>query len=171
MARELRIPFISNQSKYNALYRVIEPQVVPTCRELGIGQICFSPIEQGVLSGKYQPGRPVPRDSRATDAHGAEFIKDLLTDELLTRVQRLAPLADAEGLTMSQLAVAWVLQNGNVASAITGGSRPEQVTDNAAAAGRSLSNETLAGIDAALGDAVERDGTLVGSMSPKVRPT
>ena len=94
-----------------------------------------------------------------------------MTDELLTRVQRLAPLADAEGLTMSQLAVAWVLQNGNVASAITGGSRPEQVKDNAAAAGRTLTNETLDGIDAALGDAVERDGTLVGSMSPTVRPT
>jgi aryl-alcohol dehydrogenase-like predicted oxidoreductase len=171
LARELRIPFVSNQSKYNALYRVIEPQVVPTCRELGIGQICFSPIEQGVLTGKYQPGQPVPRDSRATDAHGAEFIKDLLTDELLTRVQALKPLAAAEGLTMSQLAVAWVLQNVNVASAITGGSRPEQVTDNAAAAGKTLSRETLAGIDAALGDAVERDGTLVGSMSPTVRPT
>ena len=82
---------------------------MPTCQELGISQICFSPIEQGVLTGKYQPGQPVPRDSRATDAHGAEFIKDLLTHELLSRVQRLAPLADAEGVTMSQLAVAWVL--------------------------------------------------------------
>jgi aryl-alcohol dehydrogenase-like predicted oxidoreductase len=144
---------------------------VPTCQELGISQICFSPIEQGVLTGKYQPGQPLPHDSRATDAHGAEYIKDLLTDELLTRVQALKSLAAAEGLTMSQLAVAWVLQNDNVASAITGGSRPEQVKDNAAAAGRSLSSETLAGIDQALGDAVERDGSLVGSMSPKVRPT
>jgi aryl-alcohol dehydrogenase-like predicted oxidoreductase len=171
LARELRIPFISNQSKYNALYRVIEPEVVPTCRDLGIGQICFSPIEQGLLTGKYRPGQPAPHDSRATDAHGAEFIKGLLTDELLTRVQQLAPLAAAEGLTMSQLAVAWVLQNDNVASAITGGSRPEQVTDNAAAAGKTLSSQTLAGIDVALGDAIERDGTLVGSMSPTNRPT
>ena len=171
LARELKIPFVSNQSKYNALYRVIEPEVVPTCQELGIGQICFSPIEQGILTGKYQPGRPVPQDSRATDAHGAEFIKGLLTDELLTRVQRLAPLAEAEGLTMAQMAVAWVLQNDNVASAITGGSRPEQVKANAAAAGKALSSETLAGIDAALGNAVERDGSLVGSMSPKQRPT
>ena len=171
LARELRFPFVSNQSKYNALYRVIEPQVVPTCQELGIGQICFSPIEQGVLTGKYQPGQPLPHDSRATDTDGAEYIKDLLTDELLTRVQALKRLADAEGLTMSQLAVAWVLQNDNVASAITGGSRPEQVTDNAAAADRRLSHETLAGIDQALGDAVERDGSLVGSMSPKNRPT
>jgi aryl-alcohol dehydrogenase-like predicted oxidoreductase len=171
LARELKIPFISNQSKYNALFRVIEPDVVPTCCELGIGQICFSPIEQGVLTGKYQPGQPVPEGSRATDSHGAAFIKDLLTDELLTRVQKLTPLAEAEGLTVAQLAVAWVLNNDNVASAITGGSRPEQVKDNAAAAGKSLSPETLAGIDEALGDAVERDGSLVGDMSPKQRPT
>jgi aryl-alcohol dehydrogenase-like predicted oxidoreductase len=171
MARELKISFVANQSKYNALFRVIEPEVVPTCQELGIGQICFSPIEQGVLTGKYQPGRPVPQDSRATDAHGAEFIKGLLTEERLTRVQRLAPLAEAEGLTMAQMAVAWGLQNDNVASTITGGSRPEQVKDNAAAAGKSLSSETLAGMDEALADAVERDGTLVGSMSPEKRPT
>ena len=96
LARELKIPFISNQSKYNALYRVIEPEVVPTCEELGIGQICFSPIEQGLLSGKYQPGQPVPQHSRATDSHGAQFIKEMLTDELLTRVQQLATLADNE---------------------------------------------------------------------------
>jgi aryl-alcohol dehydrogenase-like predicted oxidoreductase len=97
LARELKISFVSNQSKYNALYRVIEPEVVPTCQQLGIGQICFSPIEQGILTGKYMPGQPVPQDSRATDAHGAEFIKGLLTDEMLTRVQRLSPLAEAEG--------------------------------------------------------------------------
>jgi aryl-alcohol dehydrogenase-like predicted oxidoreductase len=94
-----------------------------------------------------------------------------LTDEMLTRVQKLAPLAEAEGLTMAQMAVAWVLQNNNVASAITGGSRPEQVKANAAAAGKSLASETLAGIDEALGDTVERDVSLVGSMSPKNRPT
>src|SRR6476660_4236729 len=97
LARELRIPFISNQSKYNALFRVIEPEVVPTCQELGIDQICFSPIEQGVLTGKYKPGQPIPTGYRATDAHGAAFIKGLLTDDLLTRVQNLAPLAEAEG--------------------------------------------------------------------------
>jgi aryl-alcohol dehydrogenase-like predicted oxidoreductase len=172
LARELRIPFISNQSKYNAVNRVIEPEVVPTCRELGIGQICFSPIEQGILTGKYLPGRPVPQESRAaTDVPGAEYIKDMLTDELLTGVQKLVPLAAAEGLTMSQLALAWVLQNDNVASAIAGGSRPEQVKDNAGAAGKRLSEETLAGIDEALGDAVQRDGALVGMSSPKNRPT
>jgi aryl-alcohol dehydrogenase-like predicted oxidoreductase len=171
LARELKISFVSNQSKYNALFRVIEPEVVPTCQELGIGQICFSPIEQGVLTGKYKPGQPLPQDSRATDPHGADFITSLLTDELLTRVQKLAPLAEAEGLTLAQMAVAWVLQNDNVASAITGGSRPEHVKDNAAAAGKSLSSETLAGIDEVLADSVECDGSLVGAMSPEKRPT
>ena len=171
LARELRIPFISNQSKYNALFRVIEPEVVPTCQELGIGQICFSPIEQGILSGKYRPGQPVPSRSRATDSDGAGFIEDFLTDTLLTRVQQLAPLAETEGMTMAQMAVAWVLQNENVASAIVGASRPEQVIDTAAAAGRALSRDTLAGIDEALGDAITRDGSLVGAMSPSTRPT
>jgi aryl-alcohol dehydrogenase-like predicted oxidoreductase len=171
LARELKIPLISNQSKYNALFRIIEPDVIPTCRELGISQICFSPIEQGILTGKYKPGQAVPAGSRATDAQGATYIKDLLTNDLLARVQDLVPLAEAEGLTVAQLAVAWVLHNDDVASAITGGSRPEQVTSNAAAAGRSLSSETLVGIDRALGDAVERDGSLVGATSPKKRPT
>lgn len=169
LARELRIPFVSNQPQYNALYRVIEPEVVPTCRELGISQVVFSPIAQGVLTGKYQPGQPVPEGSRATDKDGSVFIKNLLTADTLTKVQALRPLADAEGLTMAQLAIAWVLTNDNVASAITGGSRPEQITANAAAAGKKLSAETLTGIDAALGDAVQRDGSVVGKASPTRR--
>ena len=164
-----RFPFVSNQPQYSALYRIIEAEVVPTCRELGISQVVFSPIAQGVLTGKYQPGQPVPEGSRATDPDGSAFIKNLLTDDTLTRVQKLAPLAEAEGLTMAQLAVAWVLQNDNVATAITGGSRPEQVTDNAAAAGKKLSAETMAGIDEALGDAVEA-GRLAGRQGvPKKR--
>ena len=171
LARELRIPFVSNQPQYSALYRVIEAEVVPTSRELGISQVVFSPIAQGVLTGKYQPGQPVPEGSRATDPSGSAFIKNLLTDDTLTRVQKLQPLAEAEGLTMAQLAVAWVLQNDNVASAITGGSRPEQITANVEAAGRKLSAETLAGIDDALGDAVQRDGSVVGKASPTERLT
>ena len=174
LARELRIPFVSNQPQYSALYRVIEDAVVPTCRELGISQVVFSPIAQGVLTGKYKPGQPVPEGSRATDeaGGGANFIKNLVSDEdLLTRVQELQPLAEAEGLTMAQLAVAWVLQNDNVATAITGGSRPEQITANAEAAGKKLSAETLAGIDTALGDAVQRDGSVVGKASPTERLT
>jgi aryl-alcohol dehydrogenase-like predicted oxidoreductase len=174
LARELRIPFVSNQPQYSALYRVIEAEVVPTSRELGISQVVFSPIAQGVLTGKYQPGQPLPEGSRATDeaGGGANFIKNLVSDEdLLTRVQQLQPLAEAEGLTMAQLAVAWVLQNDNVASAITGGSRPEQITANVEAAGKKLSAETLAGIDEALGDAVQRDGSVVGQASPTERLT
>ena len=171
LATELKIHLVSNQPKYNALYRVIEAEVVPTSVELGISQVVFSPIEQGVLTGKYLPGQPHPAGSRATDeaGGGAVFIKDLLTDDVLSRVQKLAPLAEAEGLTMAQLAVAWVLANDNVATAITGGSRAEQVKDNAAAAGRKLSSETLAGIDEALGEVVQRGP--VESMSPKSRPT
>ncbi|HEU4545338.1 MAG TPA: aldo/keto reductase, partial [Microlunatus sp.] len=171
LARELRIPFVSNQPQYSALYRVIEDAVVPTSRELGISQVVFSPIAQGVLTGKYKPGQPVPEGSRATDPDGSAFIKNLLTDDTLTKVQQLQPLADAEGLTMAQLAVAWVLQNDNVATAITGGSRPEQITANAEAAGKKLSPETLAGVDAALGDAIQRDGSVVGKASPTRRLT
>jgi aryl-alcohol dehydrogenase-like predicted oxidoreductase len=171
LARKLKIPFVSNQPQYSALYRIIEAEVVPTSRELGISQVVFSPIAQGVLTGKYQPGQSVPQGSRATDPDGSAFIKNLLTDETLSRVQRLAPLAEVEGLTMAQLAVAWVLQNDNVATAITGGSKPEQISDNAAAAGRKLSAETMSGIDAALGDAVKRDGSLVGKASPASRPS
>lgn len=171
LATQLGFQLVSNQPKYNALFRVIEAEVVPTSRELGISQIVFSPIDQGILTGKYKPGQPAPEGSRATDTAGggANFIKGSMSEEVLTRVQQLAPIADGEGLTMAQLAVAWVLQNDNVASAITGGSRPQQVHDNAAAAGKTLSAETLAGIDAALGDVVEADGSLVGEMSPASR--
>ena len=173
LAGDLGFQLVSNQPKYNALFRVIEADVVPTSRELGISQVVFSPIDQGVLTGKYKPGQPAPEGSRATDTEGggANFIKGSMSDEVLTRVQQLAPIADAEGLTMAQLAVAWVLQNDNVASAITGGSRPEQVRDNAAAAGKSLSAETMKGIDEALGDVVQADGSVVGEMSPKSRLT
>jgi len=172
LATELGFQLISNQPKYNALYRIIEAEVVPTSRELGISQVVFSPIEQGILTGKYKPGQPAPEGSRATDtAGGANFIKGSMSDEVLTRVQQLAPLAEAEGLSMAQLAVAWVLQNDNVASAITGGSRPEQVHDNVAAAGKKLSAETMTGVDEALGDVVQSDGSLVGEASPKSRLT
>ncbi|WP_375430510.1 aldo/keto reductase family protein [uncultured Friedmanniella sp.] len=172
LATQLGFQLVSNQPKYNALYRIIEAEVVPTSRELGISQVVFSPIDQGILTGKYKPGQPAPEGSRATDtAGGANFIKGSLSDEVLTRVQLLAPLAEAEGLTMAQLAVAWVLQNDNVASAITGGSRPEQVHDNVVAAGKKLLPETLAGIDEALGDVVQADGSLVGKASPTSRLT
>jgi aryl-alcohol dehydrogenase-like predicted oxidoreductase len=139
LAVELRISLVSNQPRYNALYRIIEAEVVPTCQELGLSQIVFSPMEQGILSGKYRPGEPPPEGSRAThESEGARFVRRVLRDDVLARIQQLAPPAQSENLTMAQLAVTWVLQNDNVASAITGGSRPDQVTSNAAVAGRKL---------------------------------
>jgi voltage-dependent potassium channel beta subunit len=157
LARELKIPFASNQPQYNMLWRVIEADVVPTSVKLGVGQIVWSPIAQGVLTGKYQPGQPPPEGSRAAHEEAGSFIKRRLTDDVLRRVQELKPVADDEGLSLAQLAIAWVLANPAVSSAIIGASRPEQVSENVKAAGRSLSDETLSRIDDVLGDAVERD--------------
>ncbi|MFD0343969.1 aldo/keto reductase family protein [Streptomyces sp. NPDC127117] len=158
LARELRVPLISNQPQYSALWRVIESDVVPASEELGIGQIVWSPIAQGALTGKYKPGAPLPAGSRATDDKGgANMVAGWLRDEVLERVQQLRPLADSAGLSLAQLAVAWVLQNSNVSAAIIGASRPEQVTENVAAAGVTLDAELLKGIDDILDPVVERD--------------
>ncbi|MEU4802540.1 aldo/keto reductase family protein [Actinosynnema sp. NPDC023587] len=157
LARELNVPFISNQPQYSMLWRVIEPQVVPTSEREGISQIVWSPIAQGVLTGKYLPGQPVPAGSRATDENGSKFIGRLLRDEVLEKVQNLKPLAEEAGLSLAQLAVAWVLQNPNVASAIIGASRPEQVTENVKAAGVKLDAGLLEKIDEVLDGVVETD--------------
>jgi len=158
LARELKISLVSNQPQYNILWRVIEAEVVPTSEELGIGQIVWSPIAQGVLTGKYKPGEDYPAGSRATDEKGgADMISRWLKDDVLERVQRLKPIADDAGLTMAQLAVAWTLQNPNVSSAIVGASRPEQVTDNVKAAGVKLEADALAQIDEVIGDVVTSD--------------
>ena len=163
LARELRVPLISNQPQYSMLWRVIEAEVVPTCEREGISQLVFSPIGQGVLTGKYQPGAAPPAGSRATDeSGGANFIRRMLTDEVLTRVQGLKPIADDCGLSTAQLAVAWVLQNPNVSAAIIGASRPEQVVENVKASGVRLEPAVLARIDEALGDVVERDPARTG---------
>jgi aryl-alcohol dehydrogenase-like predicted oxidoreductase len=149
---------------------VIESEVVPASEELGVSQIVWSPIAQGVLTGKYKPGTPPPAGSRATDDKGgATFIQRFMDDETLTRVQALQPIASELGLTMAQLAVAWVLQNDNVASAIIGASRPEQVTDNVGASGARLETDVLKRIDEALGDVVERDPSK--TQSPPSRPS
>ncbi len=158
MARDLGVQLISNQPQYSMLWRVIEPEVVPTSEEHGVSQIVWSPLAQGVLTGKYRPGEQPPAGSRATDPEAGRFIKRFLeNDDVLTRVQELRPIADGLGLTMAQLAVAWVLQNRNVAAAIIGATRPEQVHDNVKAAGVQLDADVLARIDEALGDVVERD--------------
>ncbi|HQD20685.1 MAG TPA: aldo/keto reductase family protein [Arachnia sp.] len=169
LAKELRIPFVSNQPQYSMLWRVIEDQVVPASEEAGLSQIVWSPVAQGVLTGKYLPGRPVPEGSRATDAKGGKnTISRLMTDDVLTRVQNLRPIADELDLTLAQLAVAWVLQNRNVAAAIIGASRPEQIAENVKASGVEIPAELMSRIDEALGDIVERDPAK--TQSPDTRP-
>ncbi|WP_261624700.1 aldo/keto reductase family protein [Nesterenkonia marinintestina] len=160
LAQEMGFQLISNQPEYNVLYRVIEGEVVPTCEDLGLSQIVWSPMAQGVLTGKYRPGQPLPEGSRATNDEGARMIERYLDDELLEGVQKLSTIAEDNGMTMAQLAIAWVLQNGNVASAIVGASRPEQITSNVAAAGVVLDESTMEGIDAVIGHFAETDPSL-----------
>lgn len=168
LARELRVPFVSNQPQYSMLWRVIEAEVIPASEKAGVGQIVWSPIAQGVLTGKYLPGQPAPEGSRATDELGSRFIASMMEDEVLTRVQKLKPVAQEAGLTMAQLAIAWVLQNRNVASAIVGASRPEQVKDNAKASGVTLDAAISKRIDEVLGEVVVRDPKK--TVSPAKRP-
>ena len=164
LARELNVPFVSNQPQYNALWRVIEAEVVPASEREGLSQIVWSPIAQGVLTGKYKAGRPLPAGSRATDEKGgANMVKRFLTDTVLEKVAKLEPIAADAGLSLAQLAVAWVLQNPNVASAIIGASRPEQVHENVKAAGVKLDADVLAAIDTALDGSIERDASLTRS--------
>lgn len=158
LAKDLGFQLISNQPQYSMLWRVIEAEVVPTSEELGLSQIVWSPMAQGVLSGKYHPGKPAPEGSRATDAKGgARMIERWMSDDVLTGVQQLKPIAEEAGLTMAQLSIAWVLQNKNVASAIMGASRPEQIAGNVAAAGVKLDPAVMDKIDAAIGSLAERD--------------
>ncbi|MDQ2623720.1 MAG: aldo/keto reductase family protein [Actinomycetota bacterium] len=173
LAKELRIPFVSNQPQYSALYRVIEDEVVPAAREVGISQIVFSPVAQGVLTGKYKPGQPVPEGSRATDEKGGKrFISRLVDDPaVLEAVQRFVPIAGDLGLTPAQLALAWVLQNDNVAAAIIGASRPEQIAENVKASGVRLEADVMAAIDTALDGVVVRDPGLTARNAPQQRPS
>ena len=170
LADQLGIQLISNQPQYSMIWRVIEGDVVPTCVSLGMSQIVFSPIAQGVLTGKYRPGEQPPPGSRATDDKGgANMIKRWMRDDVLERVQQLVPLADEAGLSMAQLAVSWVLQNDNVASAIIGASRPEQVYDNVAAAAVRLEDDLMNKIDKVLDPVVERDPGKTLENAPKPR--
>jgi aryl-alcohol dehydrogenase-like predicted oxidoreductase len=148
--------FVSSQPQYSMLWRVPEAEVIPICAANGISQIVWSPLAQGALTGKYKPGEAPPEGSRATSERMGGMMDQWRRDEVLEAVQRVVPVAERLGITMSQLALAWVLDNANVASAIVGASRPEQVRENAAASGIELDAATLAEIDAALGDVVVR---------------
>lgn len=168
LADELGFRLISNQPQYSMLWRVIEEKVIPTSQELGISQIVWSPIAQGVLTGKYLPGTPAPSGSRAADPKTSSIIEKFMSDQVLTKVQSLKPIASELGLEMGQLAIAWVLQNKNVAAAIVGASRPKQITENAKAAGVKLPVEVMKKIDDILGDSIIRDPEL--TQSPATRP-
>ena len=151
--------FVSSQPQYSILWRVPEPEVIPLCRENGISQIVWSPLAQGVLTGKYKPGAPPPDDSRMASQGMGWAMDRFRSDALLAAVQRLQPIAEGLGITMAQLALAWVLRESNVASAIVGASRPEQVDDNVAASGIELDDATLAAIDEAVGEFAVHDPT------------
>ncbi len=160
---------ISNQPQYSMLWRVIEPEVIPACEELGIGQIVWSPLAQGVLTGKYLPGQQPSTDTRAGgEGEGANYISRWMRDDVLAAVQRLLPIAADLGLTPAQLALAWVLAHPNVSAAIIGASRPSQIDDNVKASGVQLGDDVLAAVDAALGDLVIRDPAR--TESPATRP-
>jgi len=160
--------FVSSQPQYSMLWRVIEAEVVPLSKQEGIGQIVWSPIAQGILTGKYFPGKKPPAGSRATDKKsGANFISRWMTDEVLTAVQNLKPIADGVGLSMSQLALAWALQNQNVSAVIMGATKPSQVKENVKASGVVLGDDVMQAIDAALGALPERDPKKTESPNPR----
>ncbi len=160
--------FVSSQPQYSMLWRVIESEVVPLSKKEGIGQIVWSPIAQGALTGKYLPGKKPPKGSRATDKKGgANMISRWMRDEVLAAIQNLKPIADANGLTLAQLAVAWVLQNPNVSSAIIGATKPAQIKENVKASGVKLDAGTMSEIDKVLGGLPEKDPSKTVSPNPR----
>ena len=148
--------FVSSQPQYSLLYRVPEREVIPLCKDNGISQIVWSPLAQGALTGKYKPGQEPAAGTRAASQQMGWAMDSYRDDEVLERVQRLVPIAEGLGVTMAQLALAWVLREDNVAAAIVGASRPEQVEENAGASGISLDDATLQAIDEAVADVVVR---------------
>jgi aryl-alcohol dehydrogenase-like predicted oxidoreductase len=169
LASEMGYRLISNQPQYSMLWRVIEGEVIPASKELGLSQIVWSPLAQGVLTGKYLPNQELPKDSRAADSEIGGFMERFMTEEILTRVQKLKPLAEDLNLTMAQFGIAWVLQNQNVAAAIVGASRPDQIASNVAAVGVEIPSEIMKKVDEILGDTVFTDTSL--TKSPAQRPT
>lgn len=170
LARQLGISLVSSQPEYSMLWRVIEAEVVPACAELGIGQIVWSPIAMGVLTGKYGRGPDIPAGTRAADESDAEeMLRRFMTPRVLSRVQRVQSIASELGLTGAQLAIAWVLQNSNVSAAIIGASRPEQVAENVKAAGVTIPPDAMKQIDDTLADAVTRDPAITATSTPAER--
>jgi aryl-alcohol dehydrogenase-like predicted oxidoreductase len=163
------IKFVSSQPQYSMLWRAPEAELLGLCAANGISQICWSPLAQGVLTGKYLPGEDPPADSRAASPAMSNFIGRFMDDAVLEAVQRLQPVADDAGLSMAQLALAWVLRESNVASVIIGASRPEQVQNNVAAGGIELTADTLAAIDDALGNVPVTGARLAPGASSTVR--
>jgi aryl-alcohol dehydrogenase-like predicted oxidoreductase len=159
--------FVSSQPQYSMLWRVIESEVIPMCAKEGISQIVWSPMAQGVLTGKYLPGKKAPVGSRARDKSGSAMISRWMRDEVLETVQKLQPIADSLDLTMGQLALAWALQNKNVASVIMGATKASQVKDNVKASGVKLEPATMRAIDEALGNLPERNPALTVSPNPR----
>jgi aryl-alcohol dehydrogenase-like predicted oxidoreductase len=160
--------FVSSQPQYSALWRVIEKEIVPLSKKEGIGQIVWSPMAQGILTGKYLPGQKAPAGSRARDKKsGANFISGWMREEVLVAVQKLQPIAQELGISMSQLALAWVLNNSNVSSAIMGATKPAQVKENVRASGIKLSADVVKAIDAALGSLPEKDPRKTQSPQPR----
>jgi voltage-dependent potassium channel beta subunit len=156
LAKEMNLDrIVSNQPRYNMIQRQIESEIIPLCEREGVGQVVFSPLAQGVLTGKYRPGEAPERGTRAADPEGSRFMQRLLNEKVLSAVDRLRPLATDAGLSMSQLALAWVLRHDNVSSAIIGASRPEQVEENSAAAGVKLSPDVASEIDRVLEDVIQ----------------
>lgn len=157
LAKELGFQLISNQPQYSALWRVIEAEVIPTSAELGISQIVWSPMAQGVLTGKYLPGQPAPAGSRGATEGAKTGMEKFLDEKVLTKVQELKPMADELNLTMAQFALAWVLQNQNVASAIVGATRPEQIKSNLGAVGVEIPKEIMTKVSALFSDIAVTD--------------
>jgi aryl-alcohol dehydrogenase-like predicted oxidoreductase len=168
LASQMGFKLISNQPQYSMLWRVIEAEVIPTSMELGLGQIVWSPMAQGILTGKYLPGQPAPAGSRGADPATASIVEKFMSEETLTAVQNLSPLAEQLGVNMAQFALAWVLQNPAVSAAIVGASSPEQISSNIAASGVEIPGEVMKRVDEILAGVYQTDPSL--TKSPDVRP-
>ncbi|MDQ3588775.1 MAG: aldo/keto reductase family protein [Actinomycetota bacterium] len=157
LAKEMNLDrLVSNQPRYNMIQRQIEAEIIPLCEREGVGQVVFSPLAQGVLTGKYRPGEAPERGTRAADPESSLFMRRLMNEEVLSAVDQLRSVASDAGLSLSQLALAWILRHDNVSSAIIGASRPEQVEDNAQAAGVRLSPDVVSEIDRVLEGVIQR---------------